>query len=115
MVSNFPEGCRESDIPGSRPEDIAQERLFEEFCSLFKHYGPVLDQPTIQELLQQAINFGIEKGKENQLHIFTEKRFYQTEYMEDRFSSILRMLYWRLPSSVNFYFVCEEQVECIVT
>jgi hypothetical protein len=36
MASNLPPGCRESDIPGNRPEDIAHEKLVDEIESALK-------------------------------------------------------------------------------
>jgi hypothetical protein len=36
MASNLPPGCRESDIPGNRPEDIAYEKLVDEIESALK-------------------------------------------------------------------------------
>jgi hypothetical protein len=36
MASNLPPGCRESDIPGNRPEDIAHEKLVEEIETVLK-------------------------------------------------------------------------------
>jgi hypothetical protein len=36
MASNLPPGCRESDIPGNRPEDIAYEKLVDEIENALK-------------------------------------------------------------------------------
>lgn len=125
MSSNYPPNVNESDIPGSRPEDVEMEKFMDDFfTSLTKEESDRISGrlpwiPEANSLFEKAIQFGIERGKEEQLRIFAENRFYQAEYMEDRFSSILRMLYWRIPSSVNFYFVCdwerkEEKWEVIV-
>ena len=114
MVSNYPPGVQESDIPGSRPEDAAWEKLIEDFCSSLPEEvkGFIVEKvpwtPTALSLFEKAIQFGIDIGKKRELENFTEKRFYQEEYFEDRLTSIMRLLYWRMPSSINTYSVVIE-------
>lgn len=117
MSNNYPPGLNESDIPGSRPEDVEMEKFMDDFfISLPKEESSFVKEripwlPEAHSVFEKAIQFGIDKGKEEQLRIFAEKRFYQEEYFEDNLTSIVRMLYWRLFSSVNICWVIDSARE----
>jgi hypothetical protein len=55
MASNLPPGCRESDIPGNRPEDIAHEKLVDEIESALKPL-PALTAYFRDEQIEQTID-----------------------------------------------------------
>jgi len=43
-LSNLPPGCRESDIPGNRPEDIAAEALCDKIAEIIDPFGLGIEQ-----------------------------------------------------------------------
>jgi len=83
MASNLPPGCRESDIPGSRPEDEAWEKLLDEFHATLGHDEAILyNQLVIQDLVEEAIQFGLDKGRQECELSNKESDFYCSEYLK---------------------------------
>lgn len=48
--SNLPPGCRESDIPGNRPEDVVFDRWWDKIDTYWKDYldDEVLDEDVVE-------------------------------------------------------------------
>ena len=77
----LPPGVRASDIPGNRPEDEEWEKVVEGF------YGIALSEDerkalntlshTQESLLEKAIEYGIELGREEQKRVEAENKFYE--------------------------------------
>ena len=78
---NLPPGVRASDIPGNRPEDEEWERIVYGFygIALFEDERKVFDtlSHAQESLLEKAIEYGIELGREEQKLIEAENKLYE--------------------------------------
>ena len=81
MASNLPPGCNVSDIPGNRPEDEKWENIIDTFWS--KDRTPKKNRilriasTALVELLDEAIEYGIEVGKQEQIESDRENAYYE--------------------------------------
>ena len=78
---NLPPGCNVSDIPGNRPEDEAWENLCQDFYSAIteKEWKKI---EGVTDIIEKAIEYGIEAGKKEQHLIEEENRFYEQQAKE---------------------------------
>ena len=77
----LPPGVKASDIPGNRPEDEEWERIVYGFygIALFEDERKVFDtlSHAQESLLEKAIEYGIELGREEQKLIEAENKLYE--------------------------------------
>lgn len=81
---NLPPGCRVSDIPGNRPEDEAWEAIINGFWN--KKRTPEKDRvlsdadTPLTELIDEAIDYGIDIGQKQADACKQESDFYESQY-----------------------------------
>jgi len=81
--STLPPGCNASDIPGNRPEDEKWDEILENFwngkyCSdeQFEQFCKAGLDSALIDIVDEAIEYGMDLGREEQRMIEEENRFY---------------------------------------
>ena len=92
MASNLPPGVNAYDIPGNRPEDEAWDKIVGEFYGLHKQLSSMLDNPAVAELVEDAIQFGIDIGKEESEQSHKESEQNQIDYLKNGIDSLFENL-----------------------
>jgi uncharacterized protein YpiB (UPF0302 family) len=101
MASNLPPGCRESDIPGSRPEDVAWDKLVEGFYnSLTEEEIATIDCSGTNSLIEKAIKFGMEKQRQDDELSSKEADFYCAEYLRKELLRVIEEAFDQEPKEV---------------
>jgi len=80
---DLPPGVRVSDIPGNRPEDEAWEKITLGFYEgkLTKEEWEKIE--SFIEIVDKAIEYGIEVGNKQAEDIRLENRFYETNFIRE--------------------------------
>lgn len=87
---NLPPGCNVSDIPGNRPEDERWEAILEGFwngenCSNddWEKFEEVSLDSKLVDVVDKAIEYGMEINKKEQQSIDSENKYYETRFIEE--------------------------------
>ena len=96
--SNLPPGCSVNDIPGNRPEDEAWEKITTDFwegehCSdeLWKKFSDVKLDSDLMDIVDKAIEYGMELGRQEQLATEKEADHYAIKWLREEISNALDM------------------------
>jgi hypothetical protein len=86
---DLPPGVRVSDIPGNRPEDEEWEKILEGFwdskhCSdeLYKKFEKATLDSDLVNVVDKAIEYGIEVGNKQVDTYNQENKYYESEYRQ---------------------------------
>lgn len=84
---DLPPGCRVSDIPGNRPEDERWEAIINGFWNKKRNEAKdkiLSDADTdLTELIDEAIEYGMDIANKEQQGIDDESLYYETRFIEE--------------------------------
>lgn len=93
---DLPPGVSPSDIPGNRPEDEAWEKITLDFwngkyCSdeLWKKFEEAKLSNDLIDIVDKAIDYGMELGRKEQLAIQAESDFCDARYLREELNKVL--------------------------
>ena len=87
---DLPPGVNVSDIPGNRPEDEAWDKMLDDFFSKRSSKSPLTD--SVSEIVSEAIQYGIDLGKLDQMQVEQESAFYHSVFRNEGVTHLLDLL-----------------------
>ena len=109
---NLPPGCNVSDIPGNSPEDEKWEAILNVFWEKIR--TPELDKAVtdasdeVCNLLNEAIEYGIEVGTNQANFAAEENKYYEAERHEEVRNPKLRAFFKNQRKAMNLYLAALE-------